>query len=143
MNRSLLEILIDPVSDERLTLEASQFDGDEILEGTLRAGGRQYPITDGIHQKTMRRIVALSLSSAVNQVKEYLPKDLLNRTGLMGRADSIKRYHYPRNKKELSDARRRLAFDELFLIALVAEKRRLDWKSEIASPDISLSLIHI
>mgnify|MGYP001239568331 CR=1 FL=1 len=97
-----------------------------------------YPLTDGIHQKTMRRIVALSLSSAVNQVKEYLPKYLLNRTGLMGRADSIKRYHYPRNKKDLSDARRRLAFDELFLIALVAEKRRLDWKSEIASPHITL-----
>ena len=48
MNRSLLEILIDPVSAERLTLEATLFDGDEILEGTLRAGGRQYPITDGI-----------------------------------------------------------------------------------------------
>ena len=48
MNRSLLEILIDPVSAERLTLEATQFDGDEILEGTPRAGGRQYPIADGI-----------------------------------------------------------------------------------------------
>ena len=48
MNRSLLEILVDPVSAERLTLEATQFDGDEILEGTLRAGGRQYPIADGI-----------------------------------------------------------------------------------------------
>ena len=48
MNRSLLEILVDPVSDERLTLEATQFDGDGILEGTLRAGGRQYPIADGI-----------------------------------------------------------------------------------------------
>ena len=48
MNRSLLEILIDPVSAERLTLEATQFDGDEILEGTLHAGGQQYPITDGI-----------------------------------------------------------------------------------------------
>ncbi len=48
MNRSLLEILVDPVSAERLTLEATQFDGDEILEGILRAGGRQYPIADGI-----------------------------------------------------------------------------------------------
>ena len=48
MNRSLLEILVDPVSAERLTLEATQFDGDGILEGTLRAGGRQYPIADGI-----------------------------------------------------------------------------------------------
>ena len=36
------------MSDERLTLEATQFDGDGILEGTLRAGGRQYPIADGI-----------------------------------------------------------------------------------------------
>ena len=48
MNRSLLGILVDPVSAERLTLEATQFDGDGILEGTLRAGGRQYPIADGI-----------------------------------------------------------------------------------------------
>ena len=48
VNKSLLEILVDPVSAERLTLAATQFDGDEILEGTLRAGGRQYPIADGI-----------------------------------------------------------------------------------------------
>ena len=88
----------------------------------------------------MRRIVALSLSFAVNQVKEYLPQDILKRTGLMGRSEAIKRYHYPRDKKNLLDARRRLAFDEFFLISLVAEKRRLDWKSEVAAPRIDIDI---
>ena len=48
MNRNLLKLLVDPVSAGQLTVEIDQFDGDEILEGTLSGDGRQYPIIHGI-----------------------------------------------------------------------------------------------
>lgn len=48
MRRSLLDILIDPVSAGGLTLASAREEHGEVVEGTLVAGGGTYPITDGI-----------------------------------------------------------------------------------------------
>ncbi|MFL2784814.1 MAG: ATP-dependent DNA helicase RecG [Dehalococcoidia bacterium] len=89
-----------------------------------------YSLSSGINQKTLRRLVYNALSSSLGFVEEFLPRDLIAKTGLMNLADAIYRYHYPENKKELLSARRRLAFDELFVMQLVSRKRRIHWKTE-------------
>jgi len=50
MHRSLLEILVDPISKAPLQVEVvNREEGDEILEGRLKgSGGRSYAITNGI-----------------------------------------------------------------------------------------------
>lgn len=49
MRRSLLEILVDPVSGTPLEVEAGRTESDEIVEGRLRgAEGRSYAVTNGI-----------------------------------------------------------------------------------------------
>lgn len=50
MHRSLLDILVDPISKAPLQVEAAdREEGDEILEGRLMgSGGRSYAITNGI-----------------------------------------------------------------------------------------------
>lgn len=48
MNKSLLDVLADPVSGERLALEIDRAEGGDILKGSLRAGERVYAITNGI-----------------------------------------------------------------------------------------------
>lgn len=50
MRRALLELLVDPLTQEPLALEAGwSGSGDEVLEGTLRSpAGRAYPIVGGI-----------------------------------------------------------------------------------------------
>ncbi|GAB3030409.1 methytransferase partner Trm112 [Natronobiforma cellulositropha] len=50
MNESLLEILRCPLDKAELTLEDAEYDGDEIVSGTLVCTecGERYPIEDGI-----------------------------------------------------------------------------------------------
>ncbi len=50
MKEDLLDILCCPLDKEELELEATETDGDEILEGDLVCTecGEQYPIEDGI-----------------------------------------------------------------------------------------------
>ena len=50
MKDDLLDILCCPLDKEELELEATETDGDEILEGNLVCTecGEQYPIEDGI-----------------------------------------------------------------------------------------------
>ena len=48
MNKHLLDLLADPVSGGPLALQIDRAEGGDILEGTLRAEGRAYPITSGI-----------------------------------------------------------------------------------------------
>ena len=89
-----------------------------------------YSLSAGINQKTLRRLVYRALSSSLGLVEEFLPQELIAKTGLMNLTDAIYSYHYPENKKEHLSARRRLAFDELFVMQLVYRKRRIHWKKE-------------
>ena len=92
-----------------------------------------YPLTAGVTQKMMRRIVNAALSSSINQVEEFMPSEILARTGLMSLKEAVARFHYPRDSKELMRSRRRLAFDELFMIQLVRQKQKLEWKEEVSA----------
>ena len=50
MHRDLMEILVCPVTKERLELVVEEADGDEIIRGSLysRSLDFRYPIEDGI-----------------------------------------------------------------------------------------------
>ena len=85
-----------------------------------------YRLTQGIYMKPMRREIHSALTSALDQLDEYLPETLLSRTGLYPIKKAVARYHYPRNIQDFSRARRRIAFDELFLVQLAMRKKKLD-----------------
>ena len=87
-----------------------------------------YPSTQGLSQRVLRSLVRTVLDSCLDQVEEYLPEDLLHRSGLIGRPDAIRQMHYPDDWDAFRAARRRLAFDELFLLQLSVVRRRLEWK---------------
>jgi ATP-dependent DNA helicase RecG len=114
------------ITIENPTYEILRDNGINIHTGRLVP---VYSLSSGINQKTLRRLVYNALSSSLGFVDEFLPEDLIARTGLMSLADAIYRYHYPENKKELLNARRRLAFDELFVMQIVYRKRRIHWKT--------------
>ncbi len=115
------------ITIENPTYEILRDSGINIHTGRLVP---VYSLSSGINQKTLRRLVYNALSSSLGFVDEFLPEDLIARTGLMNLADAMYSYHYPKNKKELLRARRRLAFDELFVMQLVYRKRRIHWKIE-------------
>ena len=97
-----------------------------------------YPLTDGVNQKSLRRIIA----SAVNEFSVYLPdpiqQSLLERLDLISLNDSILRIHYPNSVFDISKSKRRLSFGELFNIQLAVLQRKKDLIQ--SSPKIELEL---
>ncbi len=91
-----------------------------------------YGLSQGISMKPLRREIYTALISSLDQLNEYLPQTLLSRTGLYPIKKAVARYHYPRNIQDFSRARRRMAFDELFLVQLVMRKKKLDWKNQVS-----------
>jgi len=91
-----------------------------------------YGLSEGISIKSLRREIYRALRSTVDQLTEYIPESILQRTGLYSLDKAVARYHYPRDIQDLSRARRRIAFDELFLIQLLMRKKKLDWKNKVS-----------
>ena len=118
-----------------LTVKSPQY--EKIQDGVANIHtGRMvpvYPLTLGVAQKTMRRAVRLALAECSNQIQDYLPQEILDRAGLIDRKSAVRKFHYPKNPKDFIEARRRLSFDELFLLQLVSEQRRKSWKSDVKS----------
>lgn len=65
-------------------------------------------------------------SGIVEDIKEILPPDLIKKYALMRRDEAFYKIHFPKDMKEVLAARRRLAFEELYLIqcGLLAIKRK-------------------
>ncbi len=106
----------------------------EILDGDdLMHTGRivpMYPSTQGLSQRLLRSLVRRALDATIGSVEEFLTADILHRTGLIGLAGAMRQIHYPDDWDALGAARRRLAFDELFLLQMSVIRRRNDWREK-------------
>ena len=115
-----------------LVFEAPEY---EILDGSdeLVHTGRLvpvYPSTQGLSQRVLRSLVKRALDATIDRVEEFLPPDLLHRTGLIGLANAMRQIHYPDDWDAEKAAKRRLAFDELFLLQMSVIRRRNDWRED-------------
>ena len=87
-----------------------------------------YPSTQGLSQRVLRTLVKRALDACIEQIDEFIPKEILHRAGLIGRRAAVEQMHYPDDWESYQHARRRLAFDELFLLQLSVLSRRAEWK---------------
>jgi ATP-dependent DNA helicase RecG len=104
-------------------------------QGDLLNTGRlvpTYPLTEGLYAKTLRRFTKWAVDRYAAMVPEYLPASIRSMGKLMPLPEAVSQIHYPENEDALAAARRRLAFDELFLIQLGMQERRSRWQREAA-----------
>ena len=85
-----------------------------------------YAATEGLTQKQLRQMMAYALAHAGDEIEETLPQRIREEYRLIGRRAAFRRIHFPKQEEELRAARRRLAFEELYLIqcGLLALKKR-------------------
>lgn len=76
-----------------------------------------YPLTAGLTNNAVAKAVAGALSAA-DLNGDYLPVDIRKRYNLVMWKQAVHAIHFPKNKNECIEARRRLVFDEFFLFAL-------------------------
>ena len=74
-----------------------------------------YPSTAAITQGTFRTAIK-NLLASMPPLKEILPQEILDAQELMPLDEAARAIHFPKDLLQLDEARRRLAFDELFLI---------------------------
>jgi len=74
-----------------------------------------YPSTAAITQGTFRTAIK-NLLDKMPPLKEILPQEILDAHELMPLDEAARAIHFPKDLLQLDEARRRLAFDELFLI---------------------------
>lgn len=74
-----------------------------------------YPLTGTLKQSFFRTAMQ-NLLNKMPPLKEILPRVILDELNLMPLDDAIRAIHFPADRLQLDAARRRLAFDELFLI---------------------------
>ncbi|MBN2908283.1 ATP-dependent DNA helicase RecG [Polycladomyces sp. WAk] len=85
-----------------------------------------YSISGGIKVAWLRKTIHQAFLQFGRQIEEVLPTELRERYRLMDRAQAMYRLHFPRSREEGSRARRRMAYEELFLYEL----KLLHWRRQ-------------
>jgi ATP-dependent DNA helicase RecG len=87
-----------------------------------------YPLTEGIGARWLRRQQKKVVDRWAPEVMDHLPASVRQSAGLTDLVTALLQIHFPDDPAALLSARRRLAFDEFFLIQLGLLLRRHDWR---------------
>lgn len=94
-----------------------------------------YPLTEGLLQWQMRKIVRAALDQYVSVLDEVFAEDYLQAHDLWPLSRALPQVHFPDNQESLDRARRRLVYQELFVLQLaLAVKRRRQHDQSHATP---------
>lgn len=97
-----------------------------------------YPLTEGLYPRSVRGLMKTVVAEWAPRVDDHLPPEVRRRRGLLPLSEAIRQAHFPDSAQGLDRARRRLAFDELFLIQMGVARRKLEWQEAPASARLSM-----
>ena len=89
-----------------------------------------YPLTYGISQNTIRKIIENGVNEAYGNIEETLPDYILEQFKLMDINNAMKKVHFPENKSDFIKARYRLVFEELLSFQLALLKIKENYKND-------------
>ena len=96
--------------------------------------GRFVPVyheTEGLSSKWLRAYLK-PLLKLTSEIKEYLPHEIIERQNFFGISEAIEQIHFPASENKAKTAKRRLAFDELFLIQIYMLTQKKKWQKNNA-----------
>ena len=131
------QIVISGKVDEYLGCLVFQSPEWEPLDKHLVHTGRLvpvYPLTEGLTQKWLRRLVKQTVDYWTQRLPDHLPEASRQSLGLPPLDEAVRQIHFPNDWESLEMARRRLAFDEFLLIQLGVLRQRRQWRSRPGRP---------
>lgn len=96
-----------------------------------------YPLTYGITQNTIRKIIENGVNEVYGNLQETLPDYIIEKYKLMDINNSMKKIHFPDNKQDFTNARYRLVFEELLGFQLALLKIKESYKIEDLGPEFN------
>lgn len=88
-----------------------------------------YPETHGVSSRTIREKIAL-IQGVTVEVTDPLPEVIRQDHSLLSLEIAVKQLHSPTSDVEIEGARKRLAFDELFMMQLSSQVTKQEWSKE-------------
>jgi ATP-dependent DNA helicase RecG len=83
-----------------------------------------YPLTRGVSQRYLRRLVHSCLEECAGQLLDVIPDDIRSRQSLEPLSFCIRSIHFPEDDKAREAAERRVSFEEFFLFQISVILRR-------------------
>ena len=84
-----------------------------------------YPLTEGLQQKVLRKVLKAVVDSFVPAVDSFVPLQVRERRSLLPLSDALREVHFPGNEADIASlngratqAHQTLAFDEFFFLQL-------------------------
>ncbi len=92
-----------------------------------------YHLKQSLYPKTFRNLVA-SVIGLADEVPESLPAEIIKNQKLMDIRQTIKQSHFPETEQNVTEAKKRLAFEEIFYNQLLAQKHKLELAKKQSYP---------
>jgi len=78
-----------------------------------------YPLTMDISQRYLRRLIKQVVDAHAADVEEFVPAEIIGRQALLPLYDALRNVHFPADSALIEQARKRLIFNEFFLLQLL------------------------
>lgn len=98
-----------------------------------------YPLTEGLRQTQLRKIVTGVVESLAEHLDEVFPTEFLAAHDLAPIREAIEQIHNPENAERLARARRRLVYQELLVMQLALAIRRHAQRELRRAPPLPVS----
>lgn len=83
-----------------------------------------YSSNKDINQNTLRKLFEKFIASFIENIEENIPSEIITKYNIMERKKAIKEIHFPSNIKNIEEAKRRFAIEELLILELGILKNR-------------------
>ena len=105
----------------------SRNDDENISKKDKIHSERIVPIYRESYSMTSRNLRFLIWSNLKNikEIKDFLPEEIRKKHRFVSLKQALFEIHFPKNFRNLEKSKKRLAFDELFIIRMYLERRRL------------------
>jgi ATP-dependent DNA helicase RecG len=85
-----------------------------------------YPLSAGLTQGLLRKIIKAALSQYAPPLEDELPEAIIRRDGLLPKVEAIRAIHFPASMDELTLAQKTLIYEELFYLEVLVGKQAME-----------------
>lgn len=102
----------------KLSSNQKRLDEGEILP--IYSSSKELP------QNSLRKLIEKMLNTTLAVIEENIPEEIIKKYKLMGRKEALREIHFPKNSKNLEEAKRRFAVEELLVLEMGILQKRFE-----------------
>ena len=116
VKRGYIFQLVNP--EFKLSSNQKRVDEGEILP--IYSSSKELP------QNSLRKLMELTLKNTLAIIEENIPEEIIKKYRLIGRKEALREIHFPRSNKNLEEAKRRFAVEELLVLEMGILQKRFE-----------------